>query len=251
MPDRRYVAKEIIFREGDPANTAFILREGEVEILKHSPQGEIILATLSTAGEVLGEMSLFESDGVRSATARAKEAVSLDILDKNEFEELVQQCPERILPIVRAILGRLRDSNERISQKEQGTILLDSEIENIRIESASDACDFEGFDVTLPRLPFAIGGYDEQGGKNAKNRQNQFNLPCEGPPLVISRRHCQIEIKEEGLYLVDLGSRFNTIINGKEIGRGRGDYSAPLQKGENLVIMGGRDSPYKITITCS
>lgn len=250
MTEERYSAKEIIFKEGDAADKAYVLRVGEVEILKHTDQGEIVLATLQEEGDVLGEMALFEKDSVRSATARAKSSAVLDVIQRDEFDELIEKCPQRILPVIYTVLNRLRDSNERLSKSEQATVLLDSEIENITITAASDACAFEPINVMLPRLPYAIGGYDREGGKNAKNYQNQLNLLCDGPPLRVSRRHCQIEIVDNGLFLLDMGSRFNTIVNGKEIGRGKGDYRAPLQMGENTVILGGEDSPYHITILC-
>lgn len=250
MTERRFVAKEIIFNEGDIADFAYVLRVGEVEILKHTDQGEIVLATLQEPGDVLGEMALFEHDSTRSATARAKTGAALDVIDRDEFDELIKQCPQRILPLIHTVLDRLRSSNERLSKKEQATILLDSDIEKITIESATDEFSFEPIPVHLPRLPYAIGGYDEESGKNSKNRQNQLNLVCDGPPLRISRRHCQIEVQDNGLYILDLGSRFNTVVNDVEVGRGKGEYRMPLKKGENTVILGGQDSPYKLSIRC-
>lgn len=248
MPEEHYTRKQIIFHEGDNANTAYIIRNGEVEILKRADHGEIKLATL-TDGEVFGEMGLFERDGTRSATARAIQDTVVDTVSHDEFDKLLGQCPPRILPIIQTVLNRLRSSNQRLSQTEQATVILDSDIDKITVSAASEETQFEPVEVMMARLPFMIGGYD-QDGKNNKNKHNQLNLLTEGPPLKISRNHCQIEVVDGGLYLTDLGSRFSTIVNGIHIGRGKGKYRVPLQKGANDVQLGGIESPYRITILC-
>ncbi len=248
MPEQQYTANSIIFSEGDDASEAYIIRSGEVEILKHAEHGEVRLATLA-AGEVFGEMALFEAQGKRSATARSTQATIVDIVTKDEFNKLIEQCPDRILPILHTILQRLRSSNERISESEAASVVLDSDINKITVTADSQATNFDDIEVAMARLPFIIGGYGEEG-QNKKNKHNQLNILCDGPPLTVSRQHCQIEIIDKGVYLTDLGSRFTTIVNGVNIGRGKGKYRVPLQKGENDVTLGGINSPYKIKIIC-
>lgn len=248
MAEYQFKPKDIVFHEGDSADHAFVIRSGEVEILKHSSNGEIRLATLKV-GEVFGEMALFELNAKRSATARAVTDTTLDVLDSTEFESLIGQCPPRILPIIHGILERLRSSNQRLSQKEQASVVLDSEFTKITIHSACDALQFEPVESLVARLPFRIGAYDAEG-LNTKNKQNHLNLPCNEKPMLISRQHCQIEIIDNGLWLVDLGSRHTSILNGTAFGRGKGVYRLPLQKGKNEVTLGGIESPYKISMTC-
>ena len=61
---------EYLFREGESANYAYVVDEGEVEIVKASANGNIILA-LIPKGAIIGEMALI--DGLpRSASAIAK-----------------------------------------------------------------------------------------------------------------------------------------------------------------------------------
>ena len=68
--ERNYVDGEFIFREGETANYAYVLKTGTVEILKIGAAGEEVLAELSP-NSIFGEMALI--DGVpRSASARSR-----------------------------------------------------------------------------------------------------------------------------------------------------------------------------------
>ncbi len=67
---------------------------------------------------------------------------------------------------------------------------------------------------------------------------------------MVSQRHCRIERHEDGVFVVDQGSRFCTIVNGKVIGRGKVSNKAPLQLGENKITLGDHTSHYKLVIRC-
>lgn len=251
MAEKQFAAREIIFRENDQSNEAYVLKSGQVEILKHGAHGEVRLAVLEP-GQTFGEMGLFEEGGTsRSATARAITDAVADVMDREEFQSLLKQCPQRILPLINSVLDRLRTTNKRVSEAEQATVILDSDINKITVTASSGEFKdiIKELDVPVARLPFRIGGYSNQGEKPVGSSLHLL-LPCEGPPLVVSQQHCQIAIEDGGLFLVDLGSRFNTIVNNRHIGRGKGKYQAPLQKGKNEIILGGTGSPYQLEILC-
>ncbi len=249
MVEKTFKAKDIIFREGDQSDCAYIIQSGTVDVLKHADHGEVPLAKLEK-GAVLGEMGLFDPKAPRSATARATTDVVVDVLDEKEFHALIEQCPPRLLPIVRTVFDRLRASNTRISQVEKSTVILDTDIERIVLNGGGE---LEGqvTNVAIPvvRLPFRVGGFPK-GGEVNRMDQNHLNIPSDGPPLIVSRQHCQIAVENGGIYAVDLGSRFCTWVNGRQIGRGRGSYSEPLKMGKNEITLGSPDSPYRLTVTC-
>ena len=239
----------IIFREGDEANEAYIVRDGEVEILKHAQAGEVKLATLGVH-DLLGELALFEQGVPRSATARATKPTSLDVMTREEFEQLLGQCPPRLMPIIMTVLDRLRSSNKRISENEVASVILEVDIEKVRITSENESIIFDPLEVQVARLPLKIGGYIRESGPDKRHQQNHINIAFDESPPIVSPQHCQIEVYEGGIYLRDLGSRFGTTANGKLVGRGKGVYIAPLQKGENTVRMGGEESSVIVKIEC-
>ena len=67
MTEVEFAAGDEIFAEGDPAEDAFVIDSGEVDIVKEVDGEPVVLARLG-AGEIFGEMGLVD-DKPRSATA--------------------------------------------------------------------------------------------------------------------------------------------------------------------------------------
>jgi hypothetical protein len=230
------LAGDIIFNEGDVGHYACIIRSGRVQILKRTPQGEVELAILH-AGEVFGEMALFEPSDTRSASARALDHVIVDMLTAEEMKEMLAQAPAMLQPFMSAMVGRLREMNRRLAEKARATVLLGHSINVLHLAPASDvmATLMQPCSVHTANLPFTIGGYEQ--GKAAPNRRN-LEIACASPPMNISYDHCAIEHHEDGVYLVDQGSRWRSIVNERSIGRGEATGKALLMVGENSVILG-------------
>ncbi len=246
MHTKEVKPKDIIFREGDDGNEAYIIRSGQVEILKHAEHGDVQLAVLEE-GNVLGEMALFVPKNNRSATARALNEVTLEVINENEFNEMLGVCSEPMRMIIHSIIQRLRDTNQRLAAKERAAVILDESIEQLTLIPLTEAAQSATDKVTVKtaNLPYSIGGYPKD---EANPHNNDLDIPCDGPPLMVSQRHCRIEHDKDGVFVVDLGSRFCSIVNGKVIGRGKVSNKAPLQLGENKLTLGDHTSPYKFTI---
>ena len=78
MADKSFANSEYIFREGESAAYAYVIKSGAVEITKHSADGEQVLAEL-VAPTIFGEMALIDGNP-RSAGARAKENTVVTIV---------------------------------------------------------------------------------------------------------------------------------------------------------------------------
>lgn len=233
------------------ADVAYVIRLGTVEILKHGDSGEIKLAELSE-GEIFGEMGLFDPKSPRSATARTVTETVVDLISDQELQAMINQSPPRLIPIITSVFERLRASNQRISSHEQATVLLETDISKIIVSPASEILvnQFQPMEMPVAHLPFKIGGYAQNGEIN-RTKGNHLYLASDGPPLTVSASHCEIVVQDGGIFLRDLGSRFGTTVNGTTIGRGKGHYKTPLQKGDNYVLLGEKKtSPYYLNVTC-
>lgn len=248
MAQRSVAPKDILFREGEAGDFAYVLRSGKVEVLKHAAHGEVQLAVLGE-GEVFGEMALFDADERRSATVRAVEPSVLDELSAEEFQMLLARCPGDLLPFLRTMLDRLRNLNRRIAAAERATVLLDADISRLTICPDSPVLEgvFAPVAVEAANLPFSIGGYLKG---EEPHHNNNLSILCASAPPMISYEHCAIERQPDGVFLVDTGSRFCTSVNGKYIGRAKVSNKAPLIPGENRVILGDHTSPYHLKIIC-
>lgn len=83
-----YPAGQILLREGQRGDAMFLLREGEVEVLKEFQK----VATLYP-GDIFGEMALLHS-APRTATVKTRSLCRVYRLNKVVFESVIQAFPE-------------------------------------------------------------------------------------------------------------------------------------------------------------
>ena len=81
------VAGAQLLREGEHARSMFVVRAGEIAILKHSKHGAEHKLAVLKPGDCVGEMSLIDIQP-RSATARALGPATLYVLDLAEIGKL-------------------------------------------------------------------------------------------------------------------------------------------------------------------
>ena len=109
------VAGAQLLREGEHARSMFIVREGELQILKHGKGGAEYKLAVLKVGDCVGEMSLIDIQP-RSATARAVGTATLYVLDLSEIGKLygadVEAYALLVLNISREISRRLRVADE-------------------------------------------------------------------------------------------------------------------------------------------
>ncbi len=77
---------QIVVREGDVGHRLYVIRSGEVEVVRDSPEGEIILNVLGV-GQHFGEMAVFNNVR-RTATVRARGQVELLAISREEANSL-------------------------------------------------------------------------------------------------------------------------------------------------------------------
>lgn len=81
----------VIFEQGDPADTLYIVASGQVDITVQTPDGGNMTAVFLGAGQIIGEMGLVDA-GTRSASAIAVEDNTL--IYSIRAQELERLCEE-------------------------------------------------------------------------------------------------------------------------------------------------------------
>lgn len=105
-------AGEVIFRDGEPAEVAFLVHSGRVRIVKKIGAVERSLRVLKS-GELFGETALL-AGRVREATAITLGPCDLVALNRETFTELVAQHPELGLAVTQQLILRARDAEDRV-----------------------------------------------------------------------------------------------------------------------------------------
>jgi CRP-like cAMP-binding protein len=106
----RFSAGTTIFRQGDPGDRAYFIRDGEVEVFDEE-RGQV-LARLAV-GDYFGEMALI-ANAPRNATVRAVSDVELAALGKHNFLNMLKLLPstqETIMSTVQQRAMRSRASD--------------------------------------------------------------------------------------------------------------------------------------------
>src|SRR6266498_4153790 len=102
---------DILFREGDPGEHLYIVVNGELEILMAPDTDDELILNILHAGEYLGEMSLIQPGGLRTASARARGDVVLFSMSRDQFRDLLQRHPELSTAMVSVLSQRLDNTN--------------------------------------------------------------------------------------------------------------------------------------------
>jgi len=113
LPSREYPAGHVLFRRGDPAEKAYLLLSGEVDIFL--PPTTEAMARLGP-GELLGEQAIL-SGGLRSATAVAAKAISCTEITTDSLRLLLSQQTTLIRPVIEALMLQLALENGLRSQR--------------------------------------------------------------------------------------------------------------------------------------
>lgn len=101
-------AGDWLFREGEPAESLFVVRSGRLEVVHEGPPETVV--RILRRGEVLGELALLRGDA-RTASVRAQRDSRLLEVGRERFEAMINQVPSFALGLARAVGERLATSN--------------------------------------------------------------------------------------------------------------------------------------------
>ena len=105
---RAFSPGDVIFSEGDTGDLYYVILDGEVRL----EVGGLPIRT-AHAGEAFGEMALLD-DSPRSATAIADSNCRLYAITAKRFEEMVEETPYFLKPMLEMTLRRLRQSDQDV-----------------------------------------------------------------------------------------------------------------------------------------
>ncbi|MEW5868779.1 MAG: SpoIIE family protein phosphatase [Chloroflexota bacterium] len=103
---------EFLFCEGDCGAHFYIIIEGGMQIIKALGTHEETVLGVREPGEFIGEMSLINPDGLRTATVRAVGATRLLEMYQEEFEALLIRRPKLAWQMVRVLSARMTASQD-------------------------------------------------------------------------------------------------------------------------------------------
>jgi CRP-like cAMP-binding protein len=121
---------KIVCRQGDPGDAAYLIIDGEADIVLEGPAGPLTVATLG-ANEIVGEMAILTS-APRNATVRAKGRLVALRIAKDPFMRMVREFPTMAVSIMQELAHRVEATNNQLRSAL-------NEVRNLREQSTANA----------------------------------------------------------------------------------------------------------------
>ena len=160
MADLSFTDGEYIFREGESAEFAYIVKSGEVQITKITATGEDSLAVIKNP-TLFGEMALIDGSP-RSAGARAIGDTVVTEVTSAAFSQYIKNNPDAAIRIMKNLSESLRGANQIIAKTssspdtEQDT---DGETSSLRSSHLIEVDDTDDIYDRGPTKPFLYTAY--------------------------------------------------------------------------------------------
>jgi uncharacterized membrane protein len=115
--DRRVLAGgTVLFNAGEPGDSLFAVKRGEVELYIKDTAGQRIVLAIASPGEVFGEVALLDR-GPRSATAFALTECELIEVERDDLLVLFTKSPAAALQLLAAMGKKTRKADELLKTR--------------------------------------------------------------------------------------------------------------------------------------
>lgn len=111
----RFEKGSFIFYRNDLSDGIYFVAKGSIQIIIDNDENREIIVYTVPAGDILGELSLFENR-LRSATAVALEECRLYKIPGDKFQEIIKQYPAVGENLAKVLINRLLAANEMIER---------------------------------------------------------------------------------------------------------------------------------------
>jgi uncharacterized membrane protein len=137
LDERQFQAGALIFQAGDPGDSLYIIRSGEVEIFFKDNTGTRIVLEKDEAGDFFGELSLLDK-GTRTASALALKDVEALEVDRDDLDQLFQTHPHAAMDLLTAMGRRMRVTAELLRHTASRNVNQEVEDKRTLIDKAAD-----------------------------------------------------------------------------------------------------------------
>ena len=112
---RKLKTHDILFREGDSADCAFIIEQGRMQVSVHKDGEDIPIATMGP-GDIFGEMGIIDASP-RSATVTALEHCVLTTVSRSSLNDRIESSDPIVRLLISILMKRIRDSSRSLGDR--------------------------------------------------------------------------------------------------------------------------------------
>jgi CRP/FNR family cyclic AMP-dependent transcriptional regulator len=107
-----YADGDILFRQGEAGDAAFVIISGEAEVSIETEKGPLVVAQLRDH-DFVGEIAIL-CDVPRTATVTARSGLEALRISKELFFRMVKEFPEIAIEVMRELAHRVENTNARL-----------------------------------------------------------------------------------------------------------------------------------------
>ena len=111
--ERTVRAGEYFFWEGDSPDWFYVVAEGRIKVVKHTPSGKDFIIAFFDPGEMFGEVAVFQGRPYPASAQAALDTTALGIR-RADFLSFLAKQPGTALSIINVLGGRLREAQARM-----------------------------------------------------------------------------------------------------------------------------------------
>jgi len=109
---RQYPQGQILCNEGDPGDHLIVLESGQLRISRFTALGDETVLSVVESPAVVGELALLDG-APRDATVTAQRPVSVRLIPRHVFLNLLKREPAAVQGVLRTLAGLVRAGNAR------------------------------------------------------------------------------------------------------------------------------------------
>ena len=118
---REYDRGDIVFHEGDPSDTFYVVLTGRIKVYKHGPDGHDIILEMFGPGGPLGAVATYESRPYPASAAPVEPSSCLQI-PRAAFFDLLERHPTLVRGLLGSLSLRLVELTTRLAELTGGRI---------------------------------------------------------------------------------------------------------------------------------
>jgi CRP-like cAMP-binding protein len=113
---KKFPAGTTIFQSGERAKAAFVVLQGDVDIVGTNAKGERVTYTTVKRGEMFGELALLQADAKRTASAVTRQGCELMTISREKVADKIDAADPFIRYWIRYLSERVIDLSKRLEK---------------------------------------------------------------------------------------------------------------------------------------
>jgi CRP/FNR family transcriptional regulator len=118
---RTYPRGSLIFSEGEPAETFYMVTSGRVKVFKMTPMGKDVILEIFGVGDPIGAVAVYEGWPF-PASAIALDDTTCVLIERRAFFSLLEQYPSLVRGLLLGLTQRLIELTNRLAELTGGRV---------------------------------------------------------------------------------------------------------------------------------